>query len=51
MALDLDGMQEIVCQLTSSDLRKSMTTFVDHLVWQDVYHAKLRMALLSTLNS
>jgi len=31
-------MQEIVSQLQSRMLYKSMTTYDDHRVWQDVYH-------------
>ena len=37
---DLDGMCAVVLSLTSSDFYKSMTTYADHRVWQDVYHAK-----------
>lgn len=37
---DLAGMCEIVLGLTSFDFYKSMTTYADHHIWQDVYHAK-----------
>ena len=37
---DLDGMCAVVLGPTSSNFYKSMTTFADHRVWQDVYHAK-----------
>jgi motility quorum-sensing regulator / GCU-specific mRNA interferase toxin len=37
---NLSGMCEIVLRLTAIDFYKSMTTFADHRVWQDVYHAK-----------
>ncbi len=36
----LDDMLKIVCKLSSRDLHKSMTTFADHRVWQDVYHGQ-----------
>jgi motility quorum-sensing regulator/GCU-specific mRNA interferase toxin len=34
---DLGGMCAIVLALTASDFYKSMTTHVDHTIWQDVY--------------
>ena len=34
---DLAGMCAVVKALTSADFYKSMTTHVDHTVWQDVY--------------
>lgn len=37
MGLDLAGMLEIVLALTPTDFYKSMTTYADHTVWQDVY--------------
>jgi motility quorum-sensing regulator/GCU-specific mRNA interferase toxin len=29
----------VICGLTRKDLYKSMTTYADSSVWQDVYHA------------
>lgn len=37
MGLDLAGMLEVVRALTPADFYKSMTTYADHTVWQDVY--------------
>lgn len=34
-----DMVSAIQC-LQSSDFYKSMTTYADHKIWQDVYHAK-----------
>lgn len=38
-ALDFDfaAMIEVVQALTSNDFYKSMTTYADHQIWQDVY--------------
>jgi motility quorum-sensing regulator / GCU-specific mRNA interferase toxin len=38
-ALDFDfaDMIEVVQALTSNDFYKSMTTYADHQIWQDVY--------------
>ena len=37
---DLRGMCRVVLALTPADFYKSMTTHVDHRVWQDVYHGR-----------
>ncbi|MGI9276550.1 MAG: type II toxin-antitoxin system MqsR family toxin [Endozoicomonas sp.] len=37
LGLDADGVVTIVKSLTSRDFYKSMTTYADHRVWQDVY--------------
>ena len=37
LGIDFDGMCKIVMSLSSSDFYKSMTTYADHKVWQDVY--------------
>ena len=37
---DLAGMCAVIISLTSTDFYKSMTTYADHRIWQDVYHAK-----------
>ncbi|MDR2001150.1 MAG: type II toxin-antitoxin system MqsR family toxin [Zoogloeaceae bacterium] len=37
---DLAGMCAVVLALTPDDFYKSMTTYADHRIWQDVYHAQ-----------
>lgn len=37
LGLDFDGMLAVVMALSPADFHKSMTTHVDHRVWQDVY--------------
>lgn len=37
LGLDFEGMIKVVMALTSSDFHKSMTTYADHRIWQDVY--------------
>jgi motility quorum-sensing regulator/GCU-specific mRNA interferase toxin len=37
---DLAGMCAVVSSLMPSDFYKSMTTYADHRIWQDVYRAK-----------
>jgi motility quorum-sensing regulator/GCU-specific mRNA interferase toxin len=37
LGLDLSDMLDVVMALSSADFYKSMTTHVDHKVWQDVY--------------
>ncbi|SMP59440.1 motility quorum-sensing regulator / GCU-specific mRNA interferase toxin [Desulfonatronum zhilinae] len=32
-----DDMVEIILSLTAKDFYKSMTTYTDHRIWQDVY--------------
>ncbi len=39
MGLTSAEMLAVITSLTRRDFYKSMTTFVDHRVWQDVYHA------------
>lgn len=39
MGLTLSDMVDVVCALTPKSLYKSMTTYGDGRVWQDVYHA------------
>ena len=38
MGLSLAQMLRIVCLLELRMLHKSMTTYADHRIWQDVYH-------------
>jgi motility quorum-sensing regulator/GCU-specific mRNA interferase toxin len=35
--VDLAGMCEFILALTPADFYKSMTTYADHRIWQDVY--------------
>src|SRR5262245_44917222 len=37
LGLDFEGMVSIVEALTHQDFHKSMTTYSDHRIWQDVY--------------
>ena len=39
MGLSLDQACQVLDGLTRSRLVKSMTTYADHRIWQDVYHA------------
>ena len=38
IGFDYDGMLAVILALTPADFSKSMTTHIDHRVWQDVYH-------------
>lgn len=38
---DLAGMCAVVMSLTSAHFHKSMTTFADHRIWQDVYRTRI----------
>jgi motility quorum-sensing regulator / GCU-specific mRNA interferase toxin len=38
MGLTSQNMVEAIQQLKRADFVKSMTTYADHRVWQDVYH-------------
>jgi motility quorum-sensing regulator/GCU-specific mRNA interferase toxin len=37
LGLNRDGIVDVVLALTMQDFYKSMTTYEDHKVWQDVY--------------
>jgi len=39
MRLTTADMLAVIASLSRSEFYKSMTTFSDHRVWQDVYHA------------
>ena len=39
---DLAGMCSVVLSLESVHFYKSMTTYADHRIWQDVYRTKIR---------
>lgn len=38
LGFDFDAMLGVVMGLTANDFYKSMTTYADHKIWQDVYH-------------
>jgi len=38
LGFDFQGMIAVVASLTMKDFYKSMTTYADHRIWQDVYH-------------
>jgi motility quorum-sensing regulator/GCU-specific mRNA interferase toxin len=37
LGFDFDAMLRVILDLTMKDFYKSMTTYADHRVWQDVY--------------
>src|ERR1017187_3201489 len=37
LGFDFKGMIAVVASLTMKDFYKSMTTYADHRIWQDVY--------------
>lgn len=37
LGLELSDMLAVVMALTPADFYKSMTTYADHTIWQDVY--------------
>ena len=45
LGLTSDGAVAVVHDLRQVDFYKSMTTHVDHRIWQDVYHADLESGL------
>lgn len=40
LGFDRAGMIGVVLALTSADFYKSMMTYADHSIWQDVYRPK-----------
>lgn len=40
IGFDFDAMLAVVLNLTPADFYKSMTTYADHHIWQDVYRPK-----------
>jgi len=42
MGFGEDGVYEVLMRLTTADFYKSMTTYHDHAVWQDVYRPVTR---------
>ncbi|RON16113.1 type II toxin-antitoxin system MqsR family toxin [Pseudomonas frederiksbergensis] len=41
MGLNYQSMQKVIYALERRMLYKSMTTYLDHRTWQDVYHAQV----------
>ncbi|MBV8044935.1 type II toxin-antitoxin system MqsR family toxin [Pluralibacter sp.] len=41
LGFDFTGMCEVVLALSEKDFYKSMTTYADHSLWQDVYRPYL----------
>lgn len=41
LGLNFDDMCSVIANLKNGDFFKSMTTYHDHTVWQDVYRPKL----------
>jgi len=39
MGLTIAEMLAVIASLSRRDFYKSMTTYADHRIWQDVYHA------------
>ena len=39
IGLSVQEMKEVVCSMSKANFYKSMTTYHDHTLWQDVYHA------------
>ena len=44
LGFDLAGLIELVLALTPADFYKSMTTYAEHTIWQDVY---LKLTVIS----
>lgn len=42
MGFDLEEMVAVVLNLELADFHKSMTTYADHTIWQDVYRPSTR---------
>ena len=40
LGFDFQGMLDVVLSLTSADFYKSMPSYTDHKIWQDVYRPK-----------
>ena len=43
MGFDRFEVQAIILALTNTDFYKSMTTYENNKIWQDVYHPKTRL--------
>lgn len=40
LGFDVEGIIGVIMALTQKDFYKSMTTYTDHRIWQDVYRPK-----------
>jgi len=47
MGLDDEEMLDVIANLTRNNFYKSMTTYNDHRIWQDVYHARCPNGLIA----
>lgn len=45
LGFDSKGIVDIIQSMDRHDFRKSMTSYADHRVWQDVYHVPSETAL------
>jgi len=46
LGFDRAGIIEVIGSMTRKMFVKSMTTFADHRIWQDVYHVPARGVLI-----
>ncbi|MEW6349408.1 MAG: type II toxin-antitoxin system MqsR family toxin [Thermodesulfobacteriota bacterium] len=42
LGLEPSEMRDVILSLSAADFIKSMTTYLDNRVWQDVYHGKTK---------
>jgi motility quorum-sensing regulator/GCU-specific mRNA interferase toxin len=47
MGLTSSEMVRVVCDLSPAAFYKSMTSYADHRIWQDVYHATVPNGLVA----
>lgn len=50
MAFEDSQMHEVVYKLAPRNLFKSMTTHLDHTIWQDVTHAMTPVGVMAYIN-
>ena len=50
MGLTSHEMLAVIAALTRRNFYKSMTTYADHRVWQDVYHASTPVRKIGYIN-
>lgn len=46
LGLDISDMLAVVKALAPADFHKSMTTYADHSIWQDVYRPRTNLGYL-----
>ncbi len=51
LGFDDDKVIEIIMSLLNKDLYKSMTTYHDNKIWQDVYHKTIGLLLKAHSNT